>query len=542
MIRFKTLQNNRGMSTFIALMMMIMLTMIGVAAIKLANDEIDIAGNEMDEMQAFYAAEAGLERAASALQLAYVTTNNPPSVLPVGSESLNGCVAAYTTTTNGSSTQEVLTQGTLAGLNALVQSFTIVSSATSNVDSSQVQLSQEFECALVPIFQFAVFYGNDLEIAPGPDMTLLGRVHSNGNLWLQSGANLYMDSYITCSGNLLHGRKGPGGTSYGNVYIKDTDGNYKNMKNTDGTFLQATSTNWYDSASMRWDGRVQDSTFGQGELNLPLAAAGDPHKIIERASGNPDSYENKATLRIIDGVVESKVGASWVDITALLPAGTITSTTFTDLHEGTTVQSVDIDINKLNTSAYAPSNGVLYISDNRSGFRASRLTNGADLDKALSIFCENPIYVKGDYNTIDKKPAAICGDAVTFLSNQWADSNSNKTIGNRVANQTAVNASVMTGNNNTTGSNYNGGLENLPRFLEKWDGKKFIYRGSLVNLWNSQQATGLWTYGSYYTAPIRDWAYDTDLDDPTKLPPETPLVRIFQRTGWKQENIGYASN
>ncbi len=542
MKRFKNLQNNRGMSTFIALMMMIMLTMIGVAAIKLANDEIDIAGNEMDEMQAFYAAEAGLERAASALQLAYVATNNPPSVLPAGSESLNGCVAAYTTTTNGSSSQEVLTQGTLAGLNALVQSFTIVSTATSNVDSSQVQLSQEFECALVPIFQFAVFYGNDLEIAPGPDMTLLGRVHSNGNLWLQSGANLYMDSYITCSGNLLHGRKGPGGTSYGNVYIKDTDGNYKNMKNTDGTFLQSTSTNWYDSASMRWDGRVQDSTFGQSELNLPLAAAGDPHKIIERAASNPDSYENKATLRIIDGVVESKVGASWVDITALLPAGTITSTTFTDLHEATTVQSVDIDINKLNTSAYAPSNGVLYISDNRSGFRASRLTNGANLDKALSIFCANPIYVKGDYNTVNKKPAAICGDAVTFLSTAWADSNSAKTIGNRVAQETKVNASVMTGNNNTTGSNYNGGLENLPRFLEKWDNKKFIYRGSLVNLWNSQQATDPWSYGTYYTAPIRDWAYDTDLDDPTKLPPETPLVRIFQRTGWKQENIGYAAN
>ena len=33
--------------------------------------------------------------------------------------------------------------------------------------------------------------------------------------------------------------------------------------------------------------------------------------------------------------------------------------------------------------------------------------------------------------------------------------------------------------------------------------------------------------------------YDTDLDDPNKLPPESLVVRVFQRTGWKQSNVGY---
>ena len=28
--------------------------------------------------------------------------------------------------------------------------------------------------------------------------------------------------------------------------------------------------------------------------------------------------------------------------------------------------------------------------------------------------------------------------------------------------------------------------------------------------------------------------------DPNKLPPETPVVRVFQRTGWQQLNVGYA--
>ncbi len=538
----KRLTDNRGMTTFIALMMMIMLTMIGVAAIKMANDEVTISGNEMNEMQAFYAAEAGLERAASAIQTSYMTTNAPPATLPTGSEALGGVVAAYSTTANGALVQKTLSQGTLAGLNASVRTFTITSSATSSIDNSQIILSQEFEAAMVPIFQFAVFYGNDLEIAPGPDMTLIGRVHSNGNLWLQSGSNLYMESFVTCSGQFLHGRKGPGGTSYGNVYIKDADGNYANMKNSDGSFLQATDANWYDTAASRWDGRVQDSAFGQGTLDLPLTNVGDPHKLIERASGNPDSYENKADLRIIDGVVEARVGASWVNVTALLPAGTVTSTNFTDQHEGKVVNSTDIDIAKLSTSAYFPSNGVVYVSDHRSGFNGARLKNGANIGQSLSLFSENPVYVQGDFNSVNKKPAAICGDAVTFLSNNWNDANSASGLWTRNATETTVNAAIMTGNNETTASNYNGGLENLPRFLEGWSGVDFNLTGSLVNLWNSQQATGPWSYGSYYTAPNRKWSYDTDFDDPANLPPETPVVRVFQRIGWRQQNVGYVLN
>jgi hypothetical protein len=85
---------------------------------------------------------------------------------------------------------------------------------------------------------------------------------------------------------------------------------------------------------------------------------------------------------------------------------------------------------------------------------------------------------------------------------------------------------------------YNGGLENLPRYLEVWSGVTFNWTGSAVNLWNSLQATGNWS-GTYYTPPDRNWSYDTDLDDPNKLPPETPSVRVFQRTGWKQEYVGY---
>jgi hypothetical protein len=538
MIRKHNRVNESGFATMIALMVMIMMTAIGVAVVKLANDEITIAGNEMNEMAAFYASEAGLERAAAAMQAQYEATGAPPTTMPQGSETINNCVAAYNTVDDGPAIVSQLTQGQLAGLHALIKTFTITSTGTSNVDQSRVILTQQFECDLVPIFQFAVFYGNDLEIAPGPDMTLIGRVHSNGNLWLQAGSNLYMDSYVTASGNILHGRKWTaGGVSNGNVYIKDTDGNYKNML-SGGDWLDANDSYWYDSAAARWGGRVQDAAFGQSELNLPITNADDPHKIIERATGNPDSYENLATFKIIDGVPQALIGSVWVDVSALLPAGTITSTTFYDAREAKTVNATNIDMSKLKTSAYWPSNGVIYASDQRTNFRAARLINGSDLDYPLSFVSENPVYIKGDFNSVDKQPVFVAGDAVTFLSNSWNDANSTLPKSSRVASQTSVNCSFMTGNTNSTSTQYNGGLENLPRFLETWSGKKFIWRGSMVNLWNSVQATGTWS-GTYYDPPIRDWAYDTDLDDPNKLPPESPRVRVFMRTGWKQQFVGY---
>jgi len=128
-------------------------------------------------------------------------------------------------------------------------------------------------------------------------------------------------------------------------------------------------------------------------------------------------------------------------------------------------------------------------------------------------------------------------DAVTFLSDNWEDTKGANPKGDRLACNTTVNASYLTGNTETTASNYNGGFENLPRFLETWSGKDFTWSGSAVNLWNSEQADGLWN-GTYYSPPIRDWSYDTDLDDPNNHPPETPTVRVFQRTGWRQEFVG----
>ena len=122
-------------------------------------------------------------------------------------------------------------------------------------------------------------------------------------------------------------------------------------------------------------------------------------------------------------------------------------------------------------------------------------------------------------------------------SGAFLDANSDKSLSYRTATETTVNVSYLTGATKTTSTSSSGGFHNLIRYLENWNSKRFNWTGSAVHLWYSQYATGQWST-AYYSPPIRNLQYDTDLDDPTKLPPETPVVRIFQRTGWKQTNVG----
>ena len=114
----------------------------------------------------------------------------------------------------------------------------------------------------------------------------------------------------------------------------------------------------------------------------------------------------------------------------------------------------------------------------------------------------------------------------------------------RPASKTTANLAFVTGDLTPTDNNYGGGLENLSRFLEHWNGTEFIYSGSMIEGWRSKQATGNWRYTSgsepYYSAPTREWSFDTDFEDPAKLPPQSPTIQLFQRTGWNQENVGYS--
>jgi hypothetical protein len=535
-------KSQRGMVLVVCLIVLLMISLIGIASIMTSNTDMTIAGNEMNQTGSFYAAESGLEEAAAAIISSYRTTGNPPSPLPSGEQTLGAFEYSYSVADQGPAVNTTLTDGAYKGLYGLVKTFDISSTGFDYGRESAVLLNMGLQDALIPIYQFAVFYEYDLEIAPGPDMTLGGRVHSNGNVYLQSDNNLYIDSYLTSSGDITHGRKPGSGqsNSSGNVFIRDSDGNYQNMKNADGTFLDSTDPDWTNSSLSRWGGNVEDRNHGITELYMPVVSQIPSTNLIDRAAGNSDSYEHKAGLKFVDGqALYRQADGAWLDVTSsLITSGVISAGNFHDGREGVDVYSLDIDIGALASSGYYPSNGIIYASQPQSQgcVTGVRLKNGSDLPSGLTVATDNPMYTLGDFNTINKQPASLMADAITILSNNWDDANSWQRLRNRSATATQVNACYMTGNTETgsSGHGYNGGLENLPRFLESWSGVTFAWRGSAIDVWYSRQATGAWSYGSYYEAPYRDWAFDPDLLDPAKLPPGTPLVSIVQRMSWRQ--------
>jgi hypothetical protein len=289
-----------------------------------------------------------------------------------------------------------------------------------------------------------------------------------------------------------------------------------------------------------WDGRVEDSEHGITELNLPVVQSGDPIDMIKTAGESADSYERKATLKIVNNqAYYVEVDGSETNVTSdLISSGVISWSSMYDGREGKTADCMNINVGNLNSSPYWPRNGILYTAQTQGGgnVKATRLINGSTLKAGLTVSTKDPLYIRGDYNTISKKAAAVMTDALTILSNNWADSDGTRGINDyyRKAGETDVNVSYMTGNVPSGGSKYSGGFENLPRFLENWSGVNFNWKGSAIDLWESEIADGQWSYGSYYTAPDRNWEFDTDLLDPTNLPPGTPLISIIQKVSWRE--------
>jgi hypothetical protein len=96
----------------------------------------------------------------------------------------------------GAPIPHVIPSGDLyAGLNSQQYLYTVYSTAAKvdpadPVGSSQrgdakTVLQMDFKSQIIPLFQFAAFYDRDLEINSTTPMTLTGRVHTNGNLYVQ---------------------------------------------------------------------------------------------------------------------------------------------------------------------------------------------------------------------------------------------------------------------------------------------------------------------------------------------------------------------
>ena len=406
------------------------------------------------------------------------------------------------------------------GVQSSIQPYEIT--VSSQVDRGFANLSRVVDLTMTPLFQYMIFYDDDLEILPGPSMQLEGRVHANGSIYVGAGNTLTVDTdYFRGTGQILRERKNNGTTTGGTVDIRrqgTTD--FVEMSND----MDANHTDWTQMALSNWDGTVQDGSHGVSEVVSPNLGT-------IQVDGY---YHDNADLVIID---DQAFDADGNPIS--LPAGTLTEVSMYDGREGQYITVTEIDIELLNSSGAFPENGLLYAyrtdttTEQPNGIR---LANGEELAGPLTVVTEDPIYVQGDYNAINKQGAAVISDAVNLLSNDWDDSKGPGDLPH--ASDTDYNLAMITGNVRTPdgGGSYSGGFENLPRFHERWSGVRARIRGAFANLYESVYARSPWRYGGdVYRAPIRDWRYDPDLLDPNNLPPFTPNVAYIRRVLWDDQ-------
>ena len=555
----KIYRNQQGVALIWALIILLVLAIGAGAFIHLTNFNMVMARRTTEATRAFYIAQAGVEKAITGvkLQMAGNQNGNGDSGEYIVPPYYEGSMFSELTVQDiGEPDLGTLEHGTYTGLNGVAQNIRITSAVESvDVEGVTALVIQDMQTQLIPIFQFAIFYNNDLEIQPGPQMTVIGPVHSNHDIYLGSNNSLDFDSTITSSGNISHSRKEGTSSGGGSVRVKDADGAYQNMSNDDGTWLDSGNDEWVVESQTRWDGQVQSSAHQVSSLLLPLPNPDDPRAVIERPDPGdvPElaelKYYNRADLRIIDG---DAADISGIPVSLDYPdpdnpgntLNPVSQKEFNNFREGKTISVTEIDVAKLVESGNFPDNGILYVSDERNALvggliqDAVRLVNGEELpSQGLTVVTDRPLYIQGDFNTVNKKPASVMCDAINILSNSWNDIKSTKSsLSERVATSTEVNVAVIAGNTETTPGAYNGGVENFPRFLETWTGKTLTYRGSLVAMWESEIATGAWIYGSpYYTAPNRNWSYDTDLGDPANAPPGMPSVYTTAITLWRAE-------
>lgn len=426
-----------------------------------------------------------------------------------------------------------------SGLMGLATKYKIISNARylNSLYKIDAALEQQVQLATIPIFQFAIFYSLDLEINNGQPMTIGGRVHGNKNLYICPPSTLTFKDWVTSAENVFFKRK-----------------QHDQNSSTPNPSVQFNKD---------WDQKVNS-------LMLPVGSNNTPESVYEilkvpPVGENPNSligkqrYYNKADLVVL--VSNSTIFAKSKDV--IIPGTNVnfisTNNTFYNAREQKWVKSIDIDISKLTnwiktnyyiTYALGGTNKLssIYVADyrtipstNQSGVR---VINGRYLPpKGLTIATPSPLYVKGHFNapdlattnTINTKPSSLVGDAITILSENWKDTNSNKKLSSyRDAKATTVNAAFLAGIVETSqNKGYSGGVENFPRFLEDWSGITFTYNGSMVVLFPSQVATNSWgTTPAYYEVPTRSWWFDVNFLDPTKLPPGTPQVNVLVRTKW----------
>ena len=431
--------------------------------------------------------------------------------------------------------------------------------------------------AMLPLTQYAIFYNGLLEFSTCAPMTVNGRTHANGGIYVGSSSPLTFNGTVTSTSTVgAPKNNGQGPWSFpGNVTFA---GNPDYKTNVPSVTISINMTNTHSLIDFPAAGVTPGSVAGQQLLynQAQVVLLVSNTSVTVKIQASPSAYQVPGEDTPITLQQTWSPTSTWAKVQTQLstnfPFLTLTNT-FLDQREDKTVLVTDIDVSKYrqwtstNSSiltkfpaASATYPTILYVANCRTNSSSQlpgvRLSNGSTVPdnggRGWSVATPNPLYVKGDYNcpnashlattnTTEAKPCALMSDALTLLSSSWVDSTSftASSTGPNPSSTITVNAAILSGikpSSGSTSATFSGGVHNLPRLLENWTSSRHVWLNtSIINLFNSTKATGQFVTpgsGSYYTAPSRHFSYDSNFLDYNKVPPGIPCVLAAIRVNW----------
>jgi hypothetical protein len=265
--------------TFMGIMLVLFAMMMTYT---LSNAKITKRNNQYNASQA--AAQAAVEKVLSQMthDFEFQSLSNSGSYygstfIPSSSDMSTWPYQYIYSTTNGASNQISVNMGTLtsytvplssqyAGLRGYEQTCTITATATPTNNSTPAvpaTVCETIQFAEIPLFQFAIFYNMNLEIAAAQTLNIQGAVYSNGGIWSGS-SHITFASTVSAVGLATNSTVDP--------------------------FCYWSSGNYYSGSGLSTYSISGQPTSGNDTLTLPVGTNNNPASVESIINIPPTNY------------------------------------------------------------------------------------------------------------------------------------------------------------------------------------------------------------------------------------------------------------
>lgn len=221
--------NQSGLALLSVLFLLALMASLIGAYMIVAQTELALAKSSRNSQSGFNAAEAGLNIRAEQLRQVFLDFDLPEGTSPTSvTDCDNGILGTgdyacedytfgnkHSATTyveedaNNPRTTVIPPGETFAGLSAIEYRYNVRSIGRNSNESNEAILDLTFQSRKVPLFQFMIFFEEDLEVFNGAVMTMDGPVHTNGDMYIgtQSGGTTNYTGQVTIAGEFYRGLK-----------------------------------------------------------------------------------------------------------------------------------------------------------------------------------------------------------------------------------------------------------------------------------------------------------------------------------------------